>query len=96
LQQVFRAQTSTAADTSAVIEAYYWVNATHASRTSRWLLQTVYNAGSLTSTLAGGRTGAADSTALWLYDETAASLKQVTRGAADSGGAGFRLLRVAN
>lgn len=38
----------------------------------------------------------ADDTALLLYDVTAGSVKRVSRGAADSGGAGFRLLRVPN
>lgn len=38
----------------------------------------------------------ADDTDLLLWDVTAGTLKRVTRGAADSGGAGFRLLRVAN
>jgi hypothetical protein len=92
----WRLQSSTTSNQSAATERVYWSDATHASRTSRYAIQTTYNAGSLADTLAAGRTGAADSTGLWLYDETAASLKQVTRGAADSGGAGFRLLRVAN
>ncbi len=37
-----------------------------------------------------------DDTDLLLWDVTAGTLKRVTRGAADSGGAGFRVLRVAN
>lgn len=39
---------------------------------------------------------AADETPLLLYDVTAGTLKRVSRGAADSGGAGFRLLRIPN
>jgi hypothetical protein len=95
-RMLYTLESSTSANQHAVAENVTWIDATHASRTSRYAVQTVYNAGSLTDTIAAGRTGAADSTGLWLYDETAASLKQVTRGAADSGGAGFRLLRVAN
>lgn len=38
----------------------------------------------------------ADDMRVLLYDVTGASLKRVSRGAADSGGTGFRLLRVAN
>jgi len=38
----------------------------------------------------------ADDTRLRLWDVTAGSLKRVTRGAADSGGTGFRCLRIAN
>jgi hypothetical protein len=92
----WRLQSSTTSNQNAASERVYWVDATHASRISRYAVQTVYNAGALADTIAAGRTGVADSTGLWLYDETAGSLKQVTRGAADSGGAGFRLLRVAN
>ncbi len=40
--------------------------------------------------------GTADDTDLLLWDVTAGTLKRVTRGAADSGGVGFRVLRVAN
>jgi hypothetical protein len=93
---VWQLESTTTENQDAATERVYWSTATHASRTARFAIQTVYNAGSLTDTIAAGRTGAADSTGLWLYDETAGSLKQVTRGAADSGGAGFRLLRVAN
>jgi len=43
------------------------------------------------------RTGVSgNDTAISVWDETAASAKRVSRGATDSGGAGFRLLRVAN
>jgi peptidoglycan/xylan/chitin deacetylase (PgdA/CDA1 family) len=40
--------------------------------------------------------GAAADVGLLLWDFTAGTLKRVSRGAVDSGGAGFRLLRVAN
>lgn len=38
----------------------------------------------------------ANSTRFWLYDVTDATLRQVMLGADDSGGAGFKMLRVAN
>lgn len=38
----------------------------------------------------------ADDTRMLLWDVTAGSLKRVTRGAADSGGTGFRVLRIPN
>lgn len=38
----------------------------------------------------------ADDTFLLVFDYTGAQMKRVTRGAADSGGTGFRLLRIAN
>lgn len=40
--------------------------------------------------------GVADDIRMFVWDVSAGSLKRVSRGAADSGGAGFRLLRVAN
>ena len=40
--------------------------------------------------------GGASTTRFWLYDETNGGLKQVQVGAADSGGSGFRMLRVVN
>lgn len=39
---------------------------------------------------------AAGETSLWVYDADNASLERVTIGAADSGGAGFKLLRIPN
>jgi hypothetical protein len=96
ITHTWQLQSSTTANQGAAVQKAYWVDATHASRTSRFTIQTTYNAVAGVDTIAAGRTGVADSTGLWLYDESAASLKQVTRGAADSGGAGFRLLRVAN
>jgi hypothetical protein len=39
---------------------------------------------------------AANETGLWLYDQNSTSMKRVTVGATDSGGTGFRLLRIAN
>lgn len=38
----------------------------------------------------------AGETSLWLYDADAGALRQVTVGAADSGGVGFKVLRVPN
>lgn len=38
----------------------------------------------------------ADDTGMLVYDVTAAALKRVSRGVVDSGGLGFRLLRIAN
>jgi hypothetical protein len=37
-----------------------------------------------------------DETALLLWDQSAGTLKRVTRGATDSGGTGFRVLRIPN
>ena len=43
-----------------------------------------------------GTGGSADDMGCFLWDVSAASLKRVSRGAADSGAAGYRLLRVTN
>ena len=39
---------------------------------------------------------AASETSLWLYDDDNGAIQQVTVGAADSGGAGFKVLRILN
>jgi hypothetical protein len=44
----------------------------------------------------GDAVAAANETGLWLYDQNSTSMKRVTVGATDSGGTGFRLLRIAN
>lgn len=49
-----------------------------------------------TETLRMDNDATADSMRMMLYDFTGAALKRVTRGAADSGGVGFRLLRIPN
>lgn len=64
------------------------------SANNRLLL--VDRSGTPTTLLAVEKTITADDTALLLYDTTAATTVRVTRGAADSGGAGFRLLRIPN
>lgn len=45
---------------------------------------------------AGQSGGGADSARMLLWDESAGAFKRVYRGASDSGGAGFRVLRIAN
>jgi hypothetical protein len=96
IQQIFRTETDTTIDTTMGTENFFWSTITHASRTSTWLLQAVYNGGANYNALQAKRTGVAGSTALWLWDEDNGTLEQVTVGAADSGGAGFKVLRIPN
>jgi hypothetical protein len=95
-QHLYRLQSSTTANQSAAAENVYWVDATHASRSAAWEVQGVYNAGAIAAWLRARNTGVAASTALWVFDVDNNTIEQVTVGAADSGGAGFKLLRIAN
>jgi len=52
--------------------------------------------GTSVGTFEASGTLAAGETSLWLYDGSDATLRQVLMGADDSGGAGYKLLRVAN
>lgn len=64
---------------------------------SRIDLQAVLNGtGTLRNSLSLAPSSTTDDTDLLLWDVTAGTLKRVSRGAADSGGTGFRALRVAN
>lgn len=92
----YQLKSSTTEDVDASQVDTSWVTATHASRTARWRVKTVYNAGALADTIGAQRTGVAGSTGLWLFDEDNATLEQVTVGGADSGGAGFKVLRIPN
>jgi hypothetical protein len=55
-----------------------------------------YNGSSWLQLARIARTAVADDTTLLLYDVTAGSMVRVTRGVADSGGIGFRVLRIPN
>lgn len=57
---------------------------------------TIQGAVTVESALKTDQSSTADDTRLLVWDVTAGALVRVTRGAANSGGAGFRLLRVPN
>ncbi len=77
-----------------------WEVDTDASRTTYYSIRTITNAGLMTERLradgGGGASPTAGNIGLMLWDVDSGTLVRVTRGAADSGGTGFRLLRVPN
>lgn len=97
---LFSLDSSTTDDQDAVQVAALWTVATHASRTSEYSVRTVTNAGALAEVArfdgGGGATPSAGNTGLMLWDVDNGTLERVTVGAADSGGLGFKCLRIPN
>lgn len=89
-------KSSTNTDQDASRSGTRWTTATHASRTAEAFVQVVTNAGSLADVAKFDGSATANDTGLWLWDANSTSLKRVVVGAADSGGVGYRLLRIAN
>lgn len=87
---------STTADQNAAQIAAVWTTATHASRSAELQINVVQNAGALATVAKFDKTPTAGETGLWIWDADNGNLERVTVGAADSGGAGFKLLRIAN
>lgn len=98
--QVYQVNTSTTFGVTAVQTAGVWNNKTHASRTSDFRILTVTNAGALAEAArfdgGGGATPSAGNTGMMLWDVDNNTLERVTVGVADSGGAGFKVLRIPN
>lgn len=93
---LFNLDSDTTADQNAARIAAGWSTATHASRTSYLAAYTVNNAGSLAARMQLDAGNGADSTGLLLWDVNSGALKRVEVGAADTGGTGYRVLRIAN
>jgi hypothetical protein len=91
---LYRLESSTTADQDAVALDAIWNVATHASR-SAYLSIKVASTG-LTEVARFDKPTGAGQTALLLFDVDNATVERVTVGAADSGGAGFKVLRIAN
>lgn len=89
------AQTSTTANTLAGRLLAAWMDATHATRTSKASIEVV-TSGTAAVAVEFDRPSAAGQTGMLLYDYDTNSVRRVTVGAADSGGSGYKLLRIAN
>ena len=74
----------------------YWTDATHATRSAQVGIAVVQNAATENFAALFDRSATAGDTGLSVWDATAGSVVRVTRGAVDSGGVGFRLLRIPN
>lgn len=93
---LFNINSSTTADQNAAQLAAVWTTATHASRSAELQINVVENAGALATVAKFDKPATAGNTGLWIWDADNGQLERVTVGAADSGGAGFKLLRIAN
>lgn len=93
---LFNLKSSITADREAAQIAALWTTATDASRTAELQINIVQNAGALATVAKFDRSATAGDTGLWLWDADNGQLERVTVGAADSGGSGFKVLRIAN
>jgi len=93
---LYRIDSSTTADQDAAQVAAVWTVATHASRTAEFQINVVNNAAALANSAKFDLSSTANDTGFWLYDANSGTVKRVVVGASDSGGTGFRLLRITN
>lgn len=94
---LFNLNSNGAADRNAARLFAAWLTATDASRTARASIEVEYNGeASMTEVARFVREAGAGLTGFYLWDADNGQLEQVSVGVADSGGAGFKLLRIAN
>jgi len=96
IYQTYKIQTTTTAETDAAAIGVAWLDNTHATRTSVFSIQTVGNASGLTIMAEFDFPTVAGDTCLAIYDVDNATVERVSVGAADSGGTGFKVLRIPN
>lgn len=94
--QTWKLKTSTTAEQDAASIVASWTDTTHASRTAVLAIQIVSNAAALSTVAEFDVPVTAGDTALSIYDLDNATLERVSIGAADSGGTGFKVLRIPN
>lgn len=95
-QLQFQLESSTTNQQNAASINWYWIDATHATRTAALQFQIVGNAAALTTMAEIDVPTVAGDTALKIYDLDNATLERVSVGAADSGGTGYKVLRIPN
>lgn len=89
-------KTSTTNLTEAAAMSALWTDATHATRTAKLQFQLVGNAAALATVAEFDMDGTAGNTRFLIYDVDNATLERVSVGAADSGGTGYKVLRIPN
>lgn len=95
-QLLFQAESSTTNNQDAAAMNWVWTDATHASRTAKLQFQLVGNAAALATVAEFDMDTTAGNTRLLIYDVDNATLERVSVGASDSGGTGFKVLRIPN
>lgn len=94
---LFRLESSTTINRNAIAFEAVWGDATDATRTSHASILTVTNAAALAEVARFDKgNGTAANTGFMLWDVDNNTLERVTVGAAGSGGAGFKVLRIPN
>lgn len=96
IYQTYKIKTTTTAETDAAAIGVAWLDNTHATRTSVFSVQTVGNGSGLTIIAEFDLPTAAGDTGFAIYDLDNAAVERVSVGAADSGGTGFKVLRIPN
>lgn len=96
IYQTYKIKTTTTAETDAAAIGVAWLDNTHATRTSVFSVQTVGNGSGLTIIAEFDLPTVAGDTGLAIYDLDNAAVERVSVGAADSGGTGFKVLRIPN
>lgn len=96
IYQTYKIKTTTTAETDAAAIGVAWLDNTHATRTSVFSIQTVGNGSGLTIIAEFDLPTVAGDTGLAIYDLDNAAVERVSVGAADSGGTGFKVLRIPN
>jgi hypothetical protein len=96
IAQVFTMNSASASDRVAAQISTAWTDAIDISRTSKVSIATVLSANALTDRLQVDSGNGANTEGLMIWDVNSTSLKRVEVGDADSGGTGYRLLRIAN
>ncbi len=96
IYQTYKIKTTTTAETDAAAIGVAWLDNTHATRTSVFSIQTVGNASGLTIMAEFDFPTVAGDTCLAIYDVDNAAVERVSVGAADSGGTGYKVLRIPN
>jgi hypothetical protein len=92
----FNLESSTTDDRNAARLSWSWTDATDASRTAKFTFELVGNAAALAPVAEFDMSTAAGDTRFLIYDVDNGQLERVSVGAADSGGAGFKVLRIPN
>lgn len=93
---LYQLESSTTAAQDAVAVDAIWSTATNASRTAYLSVKVVQAAAALAEVARFDKSATATHTGLHIWDADNGTLERVTVGAADSGGTGFKVLRIAN
>ena len=93
---MFGLESSTNDDQDAAALAWSWTDGAHATRTAKLGISLVGSAAALGTVAEFDMSTTATHTRFLIWDVDTGALRRVTVGAADSGGTGFKVLRIPN